>query len=194
MRLIRSIARYPHPHHSKLVYASDDPKAKVARPSTPQRVGSSSSTPRSLRPIARLPSRAFPPPSPGRSPSSSSIVGKDATGSLEPRASAKKPLLGRSGGLGHAIPLSRREAAEASFVDSEEVGSGVRNDGVDWKLMMRLGMNWYVTPEQRYMKCHSVGSLIEQVKGERFYSNDNHTASLAVTFHRFNRPAFFHTR
>ncbi|GMK53470.1 hypothetical protein CspeluHIS016_0100560 [Cutaneotrichosporon spelunceum] len=69
------LARYPHPHHHVSVSNS-----------------SGGSTP--LRPLARLPSRAFPAPSP--SPS----------------------------------PAPEWEDAEA------------RHDGVDWKLMLRLGTNW----------------------------------------------------
>lgn len=66
------LEQYPHPHRPKLVYTR-------SRSATP------------LRPIARLPSRAFPPQSVSPSPD-------------EP--------------------------------------SRVRNDGVDWKIMMRLGTNW----------------------------------------------------
>ncbi len=70
------LARYPHPHHH------------VSRST------SGGSTP--LRPLARLPSRAFPPPSPSPSP-----------------------------------------APEERWADAE-----ARHDGVDWKVMMRLGTNW----------------------------------------------------
>jgi hypothetical protein len=33
----------------------------------------------------------------------------------------------------------------ASREETDEIGTGVRNDGVDWKMMLRLGTNWYVT-------------------------------------------------
>ncbi|BEJ14144.1 hypothetical protein CspHIS471_0313180 [Cutaneotrichosporon sp. HIS471] len=71
------LERYPHPHHVSV-------SRSVSGGSTP------------LRPLARLPSRAFPAPSPSPSPA----------------------------------PEERWEDAEA------------RHDGVDWKLMMRLGTNW----------------------------------------------------
>ena len=102
-------ARYPHPHHSRLVYKS----TTSSRSSTPQR---------QLRPIARLPSRAFPPPSPSRSPSASSQAGP---------STAQKHSTRR----GVAVPLGGR-------TDVPEVGYGVRNDGVDWKIMLRLGPTW----------------------------------------------------
>lgn len=103
--------RYPHPHHSRLLYRN---------------ASSSKSTPSKLRPIARLPSRAFPPPSPSRSPSASSIAGLSGSST---------PVPHREKGKGIAVPLERRELPE-------EVGHGVRHDGVDWKMMLRLGTNW----------------------------------------------------
>lgn len=60
---------------------------------------------------------------------------------VAPVRSADTTPLGRSVGVGQAIPLTRREAMAAS---SEDIGSGVRNDGVDWKMMLRLGTNWFV--------------------------------------------------
>ncbi|OCF37129.1 hypothetical protein I316_01036 [Kwoniella heveanensis BCC8398] len=105
------LARYPHPHHSRLLYT---PSSSSVSAGTPR-------TPRPLRPIARLPSRAFPPPSPKRSPSISE-------GTLTPTPSKRES--GRHGGRG------------GTGAPSEEVGHGVRNDGVDWKLMLRLGTNW----------------------------------------------------
>ncbi|WVQ96134.1 hypothetical protein IAU59_003236 [Kwoniella sp. CBS 9459] len=150
------LSRYPHPHHSRLLYSnsSTDQNGAWATPSS-----SSSSltprTPRSLRPIARLPSRAFPPPSPKRSPSIGDGVltpTPDRT-ALRPRAD-----MGAYAGLGRATPLQSRDVsngtdgsgsalagiaeAGASAEAQEEVGRGVRNDGVDWKLMLRLGTNW----------------------------------------------------
>lgn len=125
--------RYPHPHHSRLIYkpgpgpgGGSDTDAGLSTPS------------RSLRPVARLPSRAFPPPSPTRTP----------PGSRTPESHDNVA------GTGHAIALS------SGVEPSEEVGYGVRNDGVDWKMMLRLGINWSVShcPEG-----HGVG-LTEQVE------------------------------
>ncbi|KAK4685323.1 hypothetical protein P7C73_g4826, partial [Tremellales sp. Uapishka_1] len=62
--------------------------------------------------MARLPSRAFPPPSPSRSPS-----------------------IGPREGIGKAVKTTRTDVPD-------DVGWGVRNDGVDWKMMLRLGVNW----------------------------------------------------
>lgn len=73
------LERYPHPHRPKLVYTR-------SRSATP------------LRPLARLPSRAFPPPSPPQSPTPE--------------------------GYHH------------------DRVNHVRHEGVDWKVMMRLGTNW----------------------------------------------------
>ncbi|KAI9633021.1 uncharacterized protein MKK02DRAFT_19624 [Dioszegia hungarica] len=128
------LARYPHPHHLKLVYQSTTPSRSSYQSTTPSRSSHSPATPRSLRPIARLPSRAFPPPSPSRSPSLRAPVPVPVSYSNGTHA-------GPSAGAGQAIPFSRRELAEV--IDGEaEVGTGVRNDGVDWKLMLRLGTNW----------------------------------------------------
>jgi hypothetical protein len=119
-------ARYPHPHHSKLIY----------RPSSP------STRSRALRPIARLPSRAFPPPSPRRSPSSTPF----RETSSPARGGSATPTSRRIEGIGHATALaSRTEGIPGT--DSgvgQEIGFGVRNDGVDWKMMLRLGTNWSV--------------------------------------------------
>lgn len=49
--------------------------------------------------------------------------------------------MSKTDGKGIALPLNRREEAD-------EVGYGVRNDGVDWKMMLRLGTNWLVTHSQ----------------------------------------------
>ncbi|EIW71674.1 hypothetical protein M231_07324 [Tremella mesenterica] len=106
------LARYPHPHHSRLIY--------VDAPKTP-----------SKRPIARLPSRAFPPPSPSRSPSVQSM-GPPASAS-----SASTHQIERYPGVGQAKSLTNRET-----VDVDGIGHGVRNDGLDWKMMMRLNTNW----------------------------------------------------
>ncbi|WVW86762.1 hypothetical protein I302_108816 [Kwoniella bestiolae CBS 10118] len=125
------LARYPHPHHSRLIYtatstiSSENEINNASSPRTP--------TPRSLRPIARLPSRAFPPPSPKRSPSLSQ-------GQLTPGSSTPQM---RIEGSGHVTPLSSRaDKGKGKEQLEEEVGHGVRNDGVDWKLMLRLGTNW----------------------------------------------------
>ena len=96
--------RYPHPHHSRLIYKPG--------PTTPSR---------SLRPIARLPSRAFPPPSPSRTSSGSRTPDRDDIA-----------------GDGEEI------ISMATRLESGEIGHGVRNDGIDWKMMLRLGTNWYV--------------------------------------------------
>ncbi|WWC95525.1 hypothetical protein V866_002390 [Kwoniella sp. B9012] len=126
------LARYPHPHHSRLIYhnSASSPASEIEKEVNV----SSPRTPRSLRPIARLPSRAFPPPSPKRSPSFSH-------GRLTPSSSAT-PI--RTEGTGHATPLSSRvdKGKGRQTVDDDEVGHGIRNDGVDWKLMLRLGTNW----------------------------------------------------
>ncbi|WWD20152.1 hypothetical protein CI109_104628 [Kwoniella shandongensis] len=114
------LSRYPHPHHSRLIY--------TAKPTTPSTPGSG----RPLRPIARLPSRAFPPPSPKRSPSISSLVDHDGVSTPERPGRRKE-------GIGHATLLVSRAAGSS---DGAEVGYGVRNDGVDWKMMLRLGTNW----------------------------------------------------
>lgn len=82
-----SLDRYPHPHHTRLVYSH-------SRSATP------------LRPIARLPSRAFPPPSPSPSPA------PPESDAHEPKATDDDPF------------------------------EALRHDGVDWKLMLRLGTNW----------------------------------------------------
>lgn len=74
----------------------------------------------SLRPIARLPSRAFPPPSPSRT------------------SSASASLPGTPGKLEEVKHDNRAEA----FGSLDMVGQYVRNDGVDWKMMLRLGTNW----------------------------------------------------
>ncbi|KAL1413204.1 hypothetical protein Q8F55_000955 [Vanrija albida] len=87
--------RYPHPHHSRLVYT------RTSGASTP------------LRPLARLPSRAFPPPSPSPSPVDIALV---------------------ASGKGSARAAIDRESLATDHV--------VRNDGIDWKAMMRLGTNW----------------------------------------------------
>ncbi|KAK8849527.1 hypothetical protein IAR55_004861 [Kwoniella newhampshirensis] len=115
------LSRYPHPHHSRLIYTA-------STPSTPGRP---------LRAIARLPSRAFPPPSPKRSPSISSLLDHDAS------ITADRPGR-RKEGIGHATPLVSRDAGTGTMSAGEtiEVGYGVRNDGVDWKMMLRLGTNW----------------------------------------------------
>ncbi|KAL7424921.1 hypothetical protein Q5752_000608 [Cryptotrichosporon argae] len=94
--------RYPHPHY---------PLSHPLTPSSP------STPPRRLRPIARLPSRAFPPPSP-------TLSAQDSP------ASSSASTLGGHGlerGAGRAIVLDR---------------GWVRNEGVDWKGMFRLGTNW----------------------------------------------------
>lgn len=85
-------ARYPHPHHSQLIPSTRDRHS-------PQR--------QSLRPIKRLPSRAFPPPSPDR----------------------PNPTEGSD-----TLPTNGE-------TDGEE-GYGVRHDGVDWKQMLKVGVNW----------------------------------------------------
>nr|XP_018260409.1 uncharacterized protein I303_07328 [Kwoniella dejecticola CBS 10117]OBR82567.1 hypothetical protein I303_07328 [Kwoniella dejecticola CBS 10117] len=109
------LARYPHPHHSRLIYT--DPQSLESSVNDANAL-SSPRTPKSLRPIARLPSRAFPPPSPRRSPAL-------AEGQLTPRST----------------PSRKQKGREVDEVNSE-VGHGIRNDGVDWKLMLRLGTNW----------------------------------------------------
>jgi hypothetical protein len=117
-QLMDAVARYPHPHHSRLIYKSQ-----------------ASSTPsRSLRPIARLPSRAFPPPSPTRSASATPIA-HPAPSPAGPGPDPPRLLQG----IGRARPL-----ATDSSIPTGEVGYGVRNDGVDWKMMFRLGTNWLV--------------------------------------------------
>ena len=35
-----------------------------------------------------------------------------------------------------------RAISESRGLPLDEVGYGVRNDGVDWKMMLRLGTNW----------------------------------------------------
>jgi len=40
-------------------------------------------------------------------------------------------------GIGRGQPLALSQP-----ILVEEVGYGVRNDGVDWKMMLRLGTNW----------------------------------------------------
>ncbi|WVQ79342.1 hypothetical protein IAT38_001439 [Cryptococcus sp. DSM 104549] len=105
------LERYPHPHHSRLIYTNNG-------------TGTGTSTPpaaraqRSLRPIARLPSRAFPPPSPSRSSSVTLALGSAAATPDRIGASSRQRELGG------------------------EDDVAVRNDGVDWKLMLRLGTNW----------------------------------------------------
>lgn len=74
----------------------------------------------SLRPIARLPSRAFPPPSPSRTSSASTSL----------PTTPGKPEEVQSG--------NRAETFGSLDMD----GQYVRNDGVDWKMMLRLGTNW----------------------------------------------------
>ncbi|GFZ50070.1 hypothetical protein JCM24511_07823 [Saitozyma sp. JCM 24511] len=108
------LSRYPHPHHSKLIYRPSIISPSPGRP---------------LRPIARLPSRAFPPPSPSRSPSATPRRDDSASGSQTPVPSGKVE------GIGTAKVLASRE-------ETDEIGTGVRNDGVDWKMMLRLGTNW----------------------------------------------------
>ncbi|WVR08203.1 hypothetical protein IAU60_005250 [Kwoniella sp. DSM 27419] len=112
------LARYPHPHRSRLIYSSSADAGSTPRQNGYSPYPASPRTPRALRPIARLPSRAFPPPSPKRSPS---IV----EGALTPAR----------GGSGQSHNAS-------SALGAEELGHGVRNDGVDWKSMLRLGTNW----------------------------------------------------
>ncbi|WVO23183.1 uncharacterized protein IAS62_004528 [Cryptococcus decagattii] len=102
------LARYPHPHQSRLIQTPESPKT------TPMTVAGS------LRPIARLPSRAFPPPSPSRT------------------SSASTSLPGTPGKLEGMKDDNRAEA----FGSLDMVGQYVRNDGVDWKMMLRLGTNW----------------------------------------------------
>ncbi|CAK9780531.1 hypothetical protein CC85DRAFT_308600 [Cutaneotrichosporon oleaginosum] len=107
------LARYPHPHHH----------VRVSRSTRSTRSASGTSggnTP--LRPLARLPSRAFPPPSPSPSPAP-----------------------------------EEWEVAEA------------RHDGVDWKLMMRLGTNWSngaVLAEARVPLPPSPASLTREEPGD----------------------------
>lgn len=79
-------ARYPHPHHSQLIPSS----SKSHSPHKP-----------TLRAIKRMPSRAFPPPSPSR---------------LTPQPSEDDP--------------------------QQSEGYGIRHDGVDWKQMFKVGVNW----------------------------------------------------
>lgn len=105
--------RYPHPHQSRLIYKG------AAASSTPSR---------SMRPIARMPSRAFPPPSPTRTGTPT------ASGSQTPETHERKS------GIGQAMPLTSRVEQPSTT----EMGYGVRNDGVDWKMMLRLGTNWSV--------------------------------------------------
>jgi hypothetical protein len=93
--------RYSHPHHT------------VYRPSRP-------------RPIARMPSRAFPPPSP--SPTRSRSPGP-APGSGS-----------RSGSGAVSGVLSFAESERQADADTDT--SAARFDGVDWKAMLRLGTNW----------------------------------------------------
>ncbi|WVF68594.1 hypothetical protein IAT40_003363 [Kwoniella sp. CBS 6097] len=148
------LARYPHPHHLRLIYTNPATEVGMTWASPLSSSSAGLRTPRSLRPIARLPSRAFPPPSPKRSPS---ITEGTLTPTLTPdrRASSVRGDVGRHEGIGHATPLSFRDVPGISdvmqgsgltrlegTVAPDEVGHGVRNDGVDWKLMLRLGTNW----------------------------------------------------
>ncbi|WWC92961.1 uncharacterized protein L201_007924 [Kwoniella dendrophila CBS 6074] len=133
------LSRYPHPHHSRLIYNTFTSSGTLD-----QHIDGSQSprTPRSLRPIARLPSRAFPPPSPKRSPSL-------AEGQITPSLNASgRGLVITTGSLGLATPLPSRNDSELNKgnqkrkEEQDELGHGVRNDGVDWKLMLRLVTNW----------------------------------------------------
>lgn len=105
------LERYPHPHpqhtqHSNRLRAN----ARASRAASWSVGGSGGSTP--LRPIARLPSRAFPPPSPSPSPA--------------PRAGDRDG----EGGADRGDEEWRRWTEQS------------RHDGVDWKVIMRLGTNW----------------------------------------------------
>ncbi|ORY34893.1 hypothetical protein BCR39DRAFT_515436 [Naematelia encephala] len=111
------LSRYPHPHQSRLIYKTQKTAPSIS--STPQI---------SLRPIARLPSRAFPPPSSSRSPS---LAGPSSSPLHGKTVSSR-----RVDGTGKAVVMDGRPE------DVPEVGYGVRNDGVDWKMMLRLGTNW----------------------------------------------------
>ncbi|OWZ66709.1 hypothetical protein AYX15_02031 [Cryptococcus neoformans] len=102
------LAKYPHPHQSRLIQTPESPQA------TPVTVAGS------LRPIARLPSRAFPPPSPSRTSSTSTSL----------PGTPGKP---------EEVQIGNRAEALRSL---EMIGQYVRNDGVDWKMMLRLGTNW----------------------------------------------------
>lgn len=64
-----------------------------------------------------------------------------------------------------AVPLERRE-------EPDEVGYGIRNDGVDWKMMLRLGTNWW---ESQMIYLFRTGS----------YPGP-------TAMHRLNRPYAFH--
>ncbi|WRT69543.1 uncharacterized protein IL334_006530 [Kwoniella shivajii] len=122
------LARYPHPHHSRLIYSL--PVSEIYTTKT--------TSPRPLRPIARLPSRAFPPPSPKRSPSL-------AEGQLTPASLGRPPLIGMREAVSHATSSHSKgtmEVDRATEGEQEEVGHGIRNDGVDWKSMLKLGTNW----------------------------------------------------
>ena len=41
-------------------------------------------------------------------------------------------------------------AAVTDAPGTDEIGSGVRHEGVDWKMMLRLGTNWQVDRPARY--------------------------------------------
>ncbi|WVQ75104.1 hypothetical protein IAR50_004713 [Cryptococcus sp. DSM 104548] len=98
--------RYPHPHHAH--------REQSPSPST----GQGRMTPHSSRPVARLPSRAFPPPSPSRTPSAS---------------------ISLSGTPG---PIDTKGKKRAPDMDDLEQEDFVRHEGMDWKMMLRLGTNW----------------------------------------------------
>lgn len=49
----------------------------------------------------------------------------------------------RGKGKSVAVNPHRMNDAEETDGEDQEIGTGVRNDGVDWKLMLRLGTNWY---------------------------------------------------
>ncbi|TYJ54695.1 hypothetical protein B9479_004634 [Cryptococcus floricola] len=104
------MARYPHPHQT---HQDQDPgPSRDQGPMAPQ----------SVRPVARLPSRAFPPPSPSRTSSATPSTNISLSGTPGP------PDI-----KGKRKSSSIEEVPEETFV---------RHEGMDWKMMLRLGTNW----------------------------------------------------